>query len=252
MDFLYHIFYACQRLRLLDVETNPGPRRHVPDVCRILCSNVWGLAVASSLYDILLCFETLISDMRHVSELLVPWFGRPVLLCWGKMPRARGMAAYVRDGYRAFRQPKFECGWCEMLFFRVCGVRQNLCVFSLYRNPDLDDRIFLLFTASIAAVEAEDTRASFLFVGDLNGHHQEWLGSITTNRHGVAAINFATFISQLRSLVRIAVVAPIGNSDHSTLSAVISMVQAVPNLCVSRKVYLKHQVNCNTVCCKMY
>ena len=26
------------------------------------------------------------------------------------------------------------------------------------------------------------------------------------------------------------------------------MAQAVPNLCVSRKVFLKHQVNLNTVC----
>ena len=34
----------------------------------------------------------------------------------------------------------------------------------------------------------------------------------------------------------------------SSLSAVISMAQAVSNLCVSRKVFLKHQVNCNTVC----
>ena len=45
-----------------------------------------------------------------------------------------------------------------------------------------------------------------------------------------------------------AVLAPIGNSDHSSLSAVISMAHAVPNLCVSRKVFLKHQVNWNTVC----
>ena len=28
----------------------------------------------------------------------------------------------------------------------------------------------------MAAVQAEDVRASFLFVGDLNGHHQDWLG----------------------------------------------------------------------------
>ena len=39
----------------------------------------------------------------------------------------------------------------------------------------------------------------------------------------------------------------IGNSDHSYLSVVISMAQAVPNLCVSRKVFMKHQVNWNTV-----
>ena len=51
--------------------------------------------MASSRYDILLCFETSVSDMRHVSKLLVPGFGSPVLLCPGRMPRARDMAAYV-------------------------------------------------------------------------------------------------------------------------------------------------------------
>ena len=80
-------------------------------------------------------------------------------------------------------------------------------------------------------------RASFLFVGDLNGHHQEWLGSTTTNRHGVEAFNFATvsgcdqlvvgptharggtldlLMTDVPDLVRVAVVAPIGNSDHSS------------------------------------
>ena len=179
------------------------------------------------------------------------------------------MAACVQDGYGAFRQPKFECGCCEMLVFRVCGMRQNLYVYSLYLNPDLDDQIFDCLLASIAAVQAEDVHASFLFVGDLNGHHQEWLGFMTTNRHGVAAFDFATvsgcdqlvvgpthahgltldlLMTGVPNLLHVAVVAPIGNSDHSSLSAVISMAQAVPNLCVGRKVFLKHQVNWNTVC----
>ena len=69
-------------------------------------------------------------------------------------------------GYGAFRQPKFKRGCCEMLFFRVCGVRQNLYAVSLYRNPDLDDRIFDCLLTSITAVQAEDVRASFLFEGD--------------------------------------------------------------------------------------
>ena len=60
-----------------------------------LAGNLSDLTVASSQYDILLCSETLVSDMRPVSEVLVPGFCRPVLLCRGKMPRARGMAAYV-------------------------------------------------------------------------------------------------------------------------------------------------------------
>ena len=97
-------------------------------------------------------------------------------------------------------------------------------------------------------------------MGDLNGHHQEWLGSTTKNRHGVAAFDFATvsgcdqlvvgpthprggtldlLMTDVPDLVRVAVIAPIGNQDQSSLSAVISMVQAVPNLCVSRKVFLK-------------
>ena len=41
-------------------------------------------------------------------------------------------------------------------------------------------------------MQAEDIRASFMLVGDLNGHHQEWLGSTTTNRHGAAAFEFPT------------------------------------------------------------
>ena len=94
----------------------------------------------------------------------------------------------------------------------------------------------------MAAVQAENARASFLFVGDFNGHHQEWLGSLTTNRHGVATFYFATvsgcdqlvvatthvrggtldlLMTDVSDLVQVAVVAPIGNSDHSSLSAVI-------------------------------
>ena len=82
----------------------------------------------------------------------------------------------------------------------------------------------------MAAVQAADVRASFLFVGDLNGHHQEWLGSTTRNRHGVAAFDFATvsgcdqlavcpthshggtldlLMTDVPDLVRVAAVAPI-------------------------------------------
>ena len=105
-------------------------------------------------------------------------------------------------------------------------------------------------------------------MGDLNSHHQKWLGSTTTNRHGVAAFDFATvsgcdqlvvgptharggtldfLMTDVPDLVWVAVVASIDNSDHSSVSAAISMSQAGPNLRVSRKVFLKHQVTLNTV-----
>ena len=70
IDFLYLIFYGCLRFRFLDVERNPDPRRPVPDVCRILCSNVRGLAgnlsdltVASSQYMIYCCAPRLWSQI---------------------------------------------------------------------------------------------------------------------------------------------------------------------------------------------
>ena len=55
-------------------------------------------------------------------------------------------------------------------------------------------------------------------------------------------------MTEVSDPVQVAIVTPIGNSDHSYLSAVISMAQAVQNLCVCRKVYLKHHVICYTAC----
>ena len=109
-------------------------------------------------------------------------------------------------------------------------------------QDDLDDRIFYCLLASMAAVLADDICTVFLFVGDLNDRRQEWLGSMITNRHGVAAFDFATvsgsyqlvicpinadggtlnlLMTDVPDLVWVAVVAMIGNSDHSSLSAVI-------------------------------
>ena len=111
-------------------------------------------------------------------------------------------------------------------------------MFSLYRNPDLNDRIYYCLLASIAAVQAKDVGAFFLFMDDLNGQHQERLGSTTTNRHGVSALDFATvsgcdqlvvgpthsrggtldlLMTDVPDIVRVAVVAPLSNSDHSSL-----------------------------------
>ena len=190
MDFLYLISYGCLRLRFLDVETNSGPHRPVPAVCRILCSNVRGLAgnlsdltVFSSQYDILLCSETLVSDLRHVWEVLVPGFGRTVLLCRGKMPGPEGWLHTFEMVTEHFANPNLSVVVAKCWFLGFV-VRYRTFMLSVYRNPDLDDRIFYCSLASMAAVHADDVRASFLFVGDLNGHHQEWLGSTTKNRHG--------------------------------------------------------------------
>ena len=49
-------------------------------------------------------------------------------------------------------------------------------------------------------------------------------------------------MTDIPDLVRVAVVAPLSSSDHSSLSIAISMAQAIPKLCVSRRMLLKHQL----------
>ena len=97
--------------------------------------------MASSQYDSLLCSKTLVTDRRHISELLVPGFGRPVLVCRDRMILAVGWLHMCEMDMRDLANSNLSLGCCKMLVFRVCGARQN-SAFSLYRNPDLDDRIY--------------------------------------------------------------------------------------------------------------
>ena len=54
-------------------------------------------------------------------------------------------------------------------------------------------------------------------------------------------------LTDVPDLVRVTVVAPLGSSDHSSLSAIISMAQDVPNLCACREVIMKQKNNCIAV-----
>ena len=110
-----------------------------------------------------MCSETLVSDMRHVSELLVPGFGRPVFCCAGaRASDTEGWQHTYEIVTEHFTNPNLsvvaaKCG------FLVFVLRDRIFMCSLYRNPDLDDRIFDRLLASMAAVQTEDIRASFLF-----------------------------------------------------------------------------------------
>ena len=107
------------------------------------------------------------------------WFPDLVTLhcCVGtKCPEPKGWPHTYEMVTEHFAQLKFKCNCCEKYRFLGFVVWDRTFVFSLYRNPDLDGRFFDCLLTSTAAVHAEDVCASFLFVGDLNGHHQEWLG----------------------------------------------------------------------------
>ena len=60
-----------------------------------------------------------------------------------------------------------------------------------YRNPRHDGSRYDCLLDSIARVQSVDDKAVFLFVGDANTRHSEWLESVTpTDRHGRDALDF--------------------------------------------------------------
>ena len=147
-----------------------------------------------------------------------------------------------------------------MLMFYVCSVRLNLYVFSLYRNPDLGDLFFDCLLTSMAAMHALRMCVPIAcwgwiewpssLVDGFYDHESSWycrlwlrncvwLRSVGCRLDPCTGGTLDLLMTDVPDLARVAVIAPIGNSDHSFLSAVISMAQAV-NLCISRKVFLKH------------
>ena len=254
-----------------DVKSNPGPRASGRSVdvlyanIRGLHANLRELTVASSRSDVLILSETLVSDRRHLSELRIPEFVGPHQKLVGCTPGARGMALFIREGCRAYRQSKLECRCHESMVVRVCGAVHNFYVIGLYRNPGHDDSIWDCFLETMARVQEEDRKAAFVYVGDANAHHTDWLESISpTDRHGQNARDFCNLagaeqlvegpthmagnrldlvMTNVPDVVKIWVGSPIGSSDHSYVACRLLVEQSVQEHCIRRRVRLKNRVN---------
>ena len=244
--------------------------------CRFLYSNIRGLhsnlrdlTVASRNSDVVLCVETLVSNRRHSCEVAMSRFAPPVLLLKDSIPNARGLALYVRRGFSAYRQSRFECKCHEIVIVRICSRHHNFYVFCLYRNPHFNDNIYDCLLTSMASVQSADRKASFIFVGDFNAHHQEWLRSVSaTDEHGRAALHFSEaagceqlvnepthvhgnrldlLLTDVPGLVSVEVLGPIGTSDHSALSVKLQLSQSFPEFTVEKEVFLKNRVDWDRV-----
>ena len=267
---MYSISFLLVYLILLagDVEENPGPTPCRRRQCRMLYSNIRGLhanlhdlIAASRQFDVVFCSETLVSNFRSPKELLIPGFKQPQLLMRNQRERGQGMAVYIRNGFPASRKAIYECQCHEVLVLKVSGKHHNYYLFSIYRNPDANDGIYDCLLSSMSSIQENDRKAAFLFVGDFNAHHREWLNSVSpTNHHGISALDFATesgceqlihrpthrsgntldlIFTDVPGAVSCNVGTPIGTSDHTFISANIRIEQVVPEVTSSRKIYLK-------------
>ena len=147
-----------------------------------------------------------------------------------------------------------------MQVIRVCSKSNNLYIFSLYRNPDLDDSIYDCLLSFMSDIQELNRKSSFIFVGDLNAHHPEWLKSMwLTHYHGIEAFDF-TNLSDCTQLIKVpthklgncldlllsdvaGVVdhlfdALFGNSDHSSIS--FSVILKFPILHFLRRCIWSH------------
>ena len=121
------------------------------------------------------CSETLVSSRRHISDLMVPGFDRPMQLLRGEVDRLRGLTVYVRDDFSAYRQRSYECGWCDVIVFKICSSSHNFYVLGVYRNPDLSNNFFYCLQAAMAKVQSVDKKGSFLFVGHSSSRGAAWV-----------------------------------------------------------------------------
>ena len=127
-----------------------------------------------------MCFffvQRLISSRRHIAELMISGFCRPMQLLRGEVNRFQNLAVHVRGDFSAYRQYGYKCGCCEAIVVKICSSSHNFYVNDVYWNLDLSDKIFDCLLMDMAKAQSEDRNESFLFVGNGNAHHREWLRS---------------------------------------------------------------------------
>ena len=268
-------FYGCLKLRFPDVEVNSGPRV-APQCCRVMFTNINGLhgnrdelAIAATKFDVVACAETKVTGRRHVSERLLPGFKAPTLLLRGARPNGLGIGLFVRSGLSVSRRGRFDCSCCEFMVAKIPGQRLNCYLFVVYWSPSTDNRVFDCLCEAMGSIQSVDPKSVFCFVGDFNCHHSEWLGSLITDAHGVAAFDFATVadcsqlvngpthraggvldlvLTNVPDLCNVHVHGNVGRSDHASLGVALNLSPAVAGFDVARRVPLKSRVNWNAVC----
>ena len=128
---------------------------------------------------------TLVSSRRHISELMVLCFGRPMQLLRGFVSFVGWLFMCVIV-FRHVDSAIMSGGYCEVMVVRICCSIHNF-MFGVYRNPDLSDKVSDSWLTTMAKVQSVDRKESFWFVGNLNTYHKEWLGSFMTLHHRVVS-----------------------------------------------------------------
>ena len=115
--YIYDVSFVLLYILTLsgDVEINPGPSPTRRRQCRILYANIRGLhanlndlIAASRQHDISFCSETVVSQMRLDSEVLLLGFKKPMSFKHKASYRAQGMITYVWKDFTSPHKTNYE------------------------------------------------------------------------------------------------------------------------------------------------
>ena len=243
-----------------DIHPNPGPHQNRFTAC---FTNIRGLrsnwesferSLLGSRPHIFCVSETFLNSKIDGELFAVPGYSsvrrdRPDDSSWG------GIMVYYSDAFTATRMPQFESLQHEMICLKINLPGRMVFMFYVYRPPSADDTIFDVISNYIDTIQELHPRSEIIVLGDLNAHHEEWLGSNKTDAHGESAFDFPT-LNNLHQLVEdptrigrdgscskldlflttspdnhvISVDAPLGSSDHCVVMVLSTYFQLQANL----------------------
>ena len=155
--------------------------------------------------------------------------------------------------------------------FRISSRIINFYVYAIYCNPEHVNELYDCLLDSMAQKQSVDDKAVFIFVGDANTHHSEWLELVSpTDHHGydvldfcnlwgcVQLVGYPTLIAgnkldllmmDVPDIMNVFFGTPLGTSDHCFVSCVLQVDQSVPEYNIRSTVFLKHCTNWDSVRC---
>ena len=199
MNGINSFFYACMRLQFLDVVTwrqtlaDDVLFRLTAEYSVVMCRTWPGTLVTWLWLRLIMTYCWALILLSQICSRV----GVTGARIWSHCLLLPGQGVSCHEGwlhtYKWLWSSSPTKIWAWLLgnagFYGLWCKTELLCVQSL-PHPWWSD--FWLFTNINGCMQAENARATFLFVDDLNGHHQERLGFRTTNRHGVATFDKKT------------------------------------------------------------
>ena len=95
-----------------------------------------------------------------------------------------GIAVYCLEGIAIFHDKDLDPEDLELMWFSVALRTQKLLIAAAYRPPSSNSDIINYLDANTLSMMAVFSAQSVALIGDFNVHHEEWLGSRTTDAAG--------------------------------------------------------------------